>query len=90
MKILRTPDKYFKDIEDYPFDPIYTNIFANDGTNGRGNDWDWLSLFITKILPDVCPCLHSVFIGFREQCLSGTHKSGGKTYKISYTPTESD
>ena len=28
-------DKYFKDIEDYPFDPIYTNIFANDGTEIR-------------------------------------------------------
>ena len=32
MKILRTPDKYFANIKDYPFDPIYTDIFADDGT----------------------------------------------------------
>ena len=35
MKILRTPDKYFKNIKDYPFSPIYTNIYANDGTEIR-------------------------------------------------------
>ena len=35
MKILRTPDKYFKNIKDYPFDPIYTSIQAADGTTLR-------------------------------------------------------
>ena len=35
MKILRTPDKYFANIKDYPFDPIYTDIFADDGTEIR-------------------------------------------------------
>ena len=32
MKVLRTPDKYFANIKDYPFDPIYTNIHTSDGT----------------------------------------------------------
>ena len=32
MKVLRTPDKYFANIKDYPFDPIYTNIQTADGT----------------------------------------------------------
>ena len=35
MKVLRTPDKCFKDIKDYPFDPIYTNITAEDGSEIR-------------------------------------------------------
>ena len=35
MKVLRTPDKYFTNIKDYPFDPIYTNINADDGTEIR-------------------------------------------------------
>ena len=35
MKILRTPDKYFKDIKGYPFKPIYTNINSDDGTELR-------------------------------------------------------
>tara|TARA_B100001175_G_scaffold103042_1_gene87434 strand:+ start:1354 stop:2421 length:1068 start_codon:yes stop_codon:yes gene_type:complete len=35
MKVLRTPDKYFEQIKDYPFSPIYTNISAQDGTEIR-------------------------------------------------------
>jgi len=35
MKVLRTPDKYFKNIKDYPFKPIYTNINSDDGTGLR-------------------------------------------------------
>ena len=35
MKVLRTPDKYFKNIMDYPFKPIYTNINSDDGTELR-------------------------------------------------------
>ena len=35
MKILRTPVKYFANIKGYPFDPIYTDIFADDGTEIR-------------------------------------------------------
>ncbi len=35
MKILRTPDKYFINIKDYPFNPIYTDIFTDDGTKIR-------------------------------------------------------
>ena len=35
MKVLRTPDKYFKDIKGYPFKPIYTNINSDDGTELR-------------------------------------------------------
>ncbi len=35
MKVLRTPDKYFKNIKDYPFKPIYTNINSDDGTELR-------------------------------------------------------
>jgi len=35
MKILRTPDKYFKNIKGYPFDPIYTNINTEDGSKIR-------------------------------------------------------
>ena len=35
MKVHRTPDKYFANIKGYPFDPIYTDIFADDGTEIR-------------------------------------------------------
>jgi len=35
MKILRTPDKYFKNIKEYAFKPIYTNITAKDGSEIR-------------------------------------------------------
>ena len=35
MKVLRTPDKYFENIKDYPFAPIYTNIQTADGTTLR-------------------------------------------------------
>ena len=35
MKVLRTPDKYFTNIKGYPFDPIYTDVFADDGTEIR-------------------------------------------------------
>ena len=35
MKVLRTPDKYFKNIKDYPFKPTYTNINSDDGTELR-------------------------------------------------------
>ena len=35
MKVLRTPDKYFEKIKDYPFSPVYTNISAKDGTEIR-------------------------------------------------------
>ena len=35
MKVLRTPDKYFAHIKDYPFEPIYTSIKTKDGTKIR-------------------------------------------------------
>ena len=35
MKVLRTHDKYFESIKDYPFEPVYTNIETKDGTNLR-------------------------------------------------------
>jgi len=35
MQVLRTPDKYFENLKDYPFNPIYTNISAADGTEIR-------------------------------------------------------
>ena len=35
MKVLRTPYKYFNKIKGYPFKPIYTNIFSDDGTELR-------------------------------------------------------
>ena len=35
MKVLRTPDRYFANIKGYPFDPKYTDIFADDGTELR-------------------------------------------------------
>ncbi|MFP6801799.1 MAG: haloalkane dehalogenase [Pseudomonadales bacterium] len=31
MKILRTPDACFQDLQDYPFEPQYTNIKTEDG-----------------------------------------------------------
>ena len=35
MKVLRTPDKCFENLKDYPFEPFYTNIQAKDGTSLR-------------------------------------------------------
>ena len=35
MKILRTPDKYFENIKDYPFEPVYTDIETKDRTTLR-------------------------------------------------------
>ena len=32
MKVLRTPDSCFAKIKDYPFEPVYTNIIAKDGS----------------------------------------------------------
>ena len=32
MQVLRTPDKYFEGIKDYPFKPVYTEITSSDGT----------------------------------------------------------
>ncbi len=47
MKVLRTPDKYFKNIKDYPFKPIYTNINTQTQTQTHtqthaGNCKVWL------------------------------------------------
>ncbi len=33
MEFVRTPDERFTNILDWPYEPIYTNINANDGTN---------------------------------------------------------
>ena len=35
MDILRTPDKCFSKIKDYPFEPIYTVIETHDGSDLR-------------------------------------------------------
>lgn len=35
MRVLRTPDECFAGIEDYPFQPVYTHIKAEDGTELR-------------------------------------------------------
>ena len=35
MEVLRTPDSQFKDIKDYPYNPIYTYIRTKDGTELR-------------------------------------------------------
>ena len=35
MKILRTPDERFEDIKGYPFEPHYTNITTDDGSELR-------------------------------------------------------
>ena len=32
MQVLRTPDKCFESIKDYPFKPVYTEIISSDGT----------------------------------------------------------
>ena len=32
MEVLRTPESCFKNIKDYPFEPVYTNIETKDGT----------------------------------------------------------
>ena len=35
MKILRTPDSAFKNIQGYPFEPKYTTIKTHDGSDLR-------------------------------------------------------
>ena len=35
MKILRTPDKYFEKLKDYPFEPNYTTIKTEDSSDLR-------------------------------------------------------
>ena len=35
MKVLRTPDRCFEGLADYPFEPNYTTILAADGTELR-------------------------------------------------------
>ncbi len=35
MKILRTPDERFSSLEEYPFEPHYTNIKTHDGADLR-------------------------------------------------------
>ena len=35
MKVLRTPDSQFKNLNGYPYEPVYTNITAKDGTELR-------------------------------------------------------
>ena len=35
MEVLRTPDSQFQGIKDYPFNPIYTYICTEDGTELR-------------------------------------------------------
>ena len=35
MKILRTPDKSFEGITDFPYEPYYTNIKTHDGSELR-------------------------------------------------------
>ncbi|MEL0297402.1 MAG: haloalkane dehalogenase, partial [Gammaproteobacteria bacterium] len=35
MKILRTPDDCFANLKDYPFDPCYTTIQTQDGSDLR-------------------------------------------------------
>lgn len=32
MKVLRTPDSCFKDLKEYPYKPVYTDIKTADGT----------------------------------------------------------
>ena len=38
MKVLRTPGERFKDLADYPFEPHYTNIVTDDGTELQLNN----------------------------------------------------
>ena len=40
MKILRTPDKYFEKLKDYPFEPNYTTIKTEDGSDLRIHNID--------------------------------------------------
>ncbi len=35
MKVLRTPDSQFENLNGYPYEPVYTNITAKDGTELR-------------------------------------------------------
>ncbi|MDG2092215.1 MAG: alpha/beta fold hydrolase [SAR86 cluster bacterium] len=35
MKVLRTPDSQFVNLSGYPYEPVYTNIIAKDGTELR-------------------------------------------------------
>ena len=35
MEILRTPDKQFENLKDYPFEPCYTTIKTEDGSDLR-------------------------------------------------------
>ena len=35
MKILRTPDERFKSLKDYPFEPHYTTVITEDGSDLR-------------------------------------------------------
>ena len=35
MKVLRTPDSQFRNLNGYPYKPVYTNITASDGTELR-------------------------------------------------------
>ena len=35
MKILRTPDACFANLKDYPFEPCYTTIQTQDGSDLR-------------------------------------------------------
>ena len=32
MQVLRTPDKCFEGIKDYPYKPVYTEIISSNGT----------------------------------------------------------
>lgn len=35
MKVLRTPDESFSNLPDWPYEPVYTNVTAHDGTTLR-------------------------------------------------------
>ena len=35
MDIIRTPDKFFDNLKDYPFEPCYTTIKTHDDTDLR-------------------------------------------------------
>ena len=68
MKVLRTPDKYFKNIKDYPFKPIYTNINSDDGTELRIHHIDegprdgpiLLAMHFSKLQKSTLPSLPSI------------------------------
>ena len=36
MKILRTPDSRFENLKDYPFEPNYTHVSTEDGSELKG------------------------------------------------------